>query len=166
MEAERAKCVVMHNNRVLVGVVFLGSFFAAFAAVCFALIGLDALLPMDSFHWDRSINALTWGVAALSTLTTCPWLWRMGRSMAYNEARLDQHGVSFRFGTKKKHDELQLEWDQITSIRYSRSGNNQVYRVTGEDGSEAKFTSYTFFRPKKLAKLIAARTGRAIEKGK
>lgn len=165
MEAARAKCVVMRNSRILVGVVFLGSLFAAFGAVCFALIGLDALLPMNGLHWDRVFNALMWGVAALSTATSCPWLWKMGRSMAYNEARLDLRGVDFRFGTKKKSDELFLAWDQITAIRYSRSGNNQVYRVAGSDGSEATFTSYTFFRPKKLAKLIAARTGRAIEKG-
>jgi len=33
-----------------------------------------------------------------------------------------------------------------------------------ENGSQAAFFSYTFFRPGKIARLIAARTGQAIQK--
>jgi hypothetical protein len=35
--------------------------------------------------------------------------------------------------------------------------------VIGKDGSEARFSSYTFFRPKHVLRLIAERTGLAIQ---
>jgi hypothetical protein len=57
-----------------------------------------------------------------------------------------------------------LDWGNVASISHRRSGNNQIYTVTAADGSTATFTSYTFFRPKKVARLIAARAGLSIEK--
>ena len=45
----------------------------------------------------------------------------------------------------------------------TKSAKAQQYFVQGTDGSEARFSSYTFFRPKKVARLIAARTGLTIQ---
>ena len=71
---------------------------------------------------------------------------------------------SHKPGTKKNPSDLFLAWDQIAAIKFKRIGNAQQYYVLGKDGSEARFSSYTFFRPKKIARLIADRTGLTIQK--
>ena len=165
IEAERAQWVVVRNSRFLLGVVFAASLAAAFMAACFALIALSVLVPVHGMSFSRLANASSWAFAGLCTFLSCPWLWKMGKIMAHNEARLDSRGVDFLFGSSKAPRELFLAWDQIDSIRNRRSGNSQVFTVTARDGSEAMFSSYSFFRPRKLARLIAARAGRTIEKG-
>jgi hypothetical protein len=94
----------------------------------------------------------------------CPRLWALGRAMAGYQVDLDGRGVKFSLGTKKKPAELFLAWDQIAAIKYRRTGNVQQCWVEGTDGSEATFSSYTFFRPKKVARMIAERAGLAIAK--
>jgi hypothetical protein len=94
----------------------------------------------------------------------CLRLFSLGRAMAGYQVRLDNRGVEFSLGTKKKPAELFMEWGQIAAIKQMRVGNAQQFWVEGTDGSEARFSSYTFFRPKKVARLIAARTGLAIQK--
>ena len=71
--------------------------------------------------------------------------------------------MDFNLGTKNKPSNLSLTWDQIAAIKHKRVGNAQQYFVQGTDGSEARFSSYTFFRPEKVARLIAARTGLTIQ---
>jgi len=160
METQRSHWMVLRNSRLLVGLMYFGSLGSAFMAVCFALVALGELFP---FHWSNLLSVLTCAAAALGSLSSVPWLWGMGRKMAHCEARLDSRGVDFRFGTKKDPEELFLPWEKVASIQRRRDGNNFVYTVGGSDGSEASFSSYTFFRPGRLAKLIAARTGVAIE---
>lgn len=164
IEAQRSQWVVVRNSRFLVGLVFIGSLAGVFMAICFALIALDALLPFSSFSFARLFNAVSWMFAALFSFTSCPWLWSMGRKIAHNEARLDSRGVDFQFGTQKAPQELFIAWDKVAGLQYCRSGNNRIYTVTGTDGSEATFSSYSFFRPRKLAKMIAARAGLSIKK--
>ena len=94
----------------------------------------------------------------------CPWLWKMGRAMLGYQILFDSRGVNFNLGSKKKPSDLFLAWDQIAAIKYKRVGNVQQYFVQGRDGSEARFSSYTFFRPRKIARMIADRTGLTIQK--
>jgi hypothetical protein len=77
---------------------------------------------------------------------------------------MDVRGAMFNLGTKKRPSDLFLAWDQIAAIWQKRVGNAQQFYVQGRDGSEARFSSYTFFRPKKVARLIAERTGLPIQK--
>ena len=49
-------------------------------------------------------------------------------------------------------------------VRRRRGGRSQRFWVLGKDGSQAMFTSYTFFRPKKVARLIGERAGVEIQK--
>ena len=160
----RAKPVAVRNSRFLIGVTLVGSVFAIFMALCMALIAFSALFPLSGLTLARTWNALGWSFSACATGWMCPWLWKQGLSMANCEVRLDDRGVEFCLGTKKSPQELFLAWERIAAIKYKRVGNNQVYRVIGTDSSEAQFTSYTFFRPKKLARLIADRTGQSIQK--
>ena len=86
--------------------------------------------------------------AALAMGTMCPWLWKLGRAMAGYEVRMNDRGVEFILGTKKIPSNLSLAWNQIAAIKHKRIGNAQQYWVQGTDGSEARYSSYTFFRPK------------------
>ena len=84
--------------------------------------------------------------------------------MADHRVTMDSRGAIFNLGTKKQPADLFLAWDQIAAIWHKRVGNAQQYYVQGKDGTQARFSSYTFFRPKHVARLIAERTGLAIQK--
>ena len=164
IEFNRAKPVVLRNSRFLCWVTMSGSFFAAIMGVCMVLVVFSQVFPLSDLNADRGWSAFKWALSACAMGYMSPWLWSLGRKMANYEVKLDSRGVDFNLGTKKKPQELFLAWDQISAIKHKRVGNVQQYFVFGTDGSQAIFTSYTFFRPKKVARLIASRTGQAIQK--
>jgi hypothetical protein len=125
---------------------------------------LSLVFPLSDLTLDRGRDASLWLLYATISACSCPWLWIVGRAMAGYRLRLDSRGVEFNLGTKKKPSNLFLAWDQISEIRRRRMGANRQYVVHGIDGSEAIFSSVTFFRPNKVARLIAARTGLTIQK--
>lgn len=159
----RGKPVVLRNSRFLVGVTMSGGAFAAIMAAGMVFAVFSVLLPLSDITAVRGWAALKWAICAIAVGFMCPWLWNVGRYMAAHEVRLDSTGVDFNLGTKKKPQNLALAWEQIAAIKHKRVGNIQQYCVQGTDGSEARFTSYTFFRPKKVARLIAAGAGLTIE---
>jgi hypothetical protein len=163
IEINRAAPVVLRNSKFLVGVTMTGSCFAAIFVVCMVLMVFSLLSPLSDLNVARGWSALKWAISALAMGYMCPWLWNLGRAMAGYQVRLDSRGVDFNLGTKNKPSNLFLTWDQIAAIKHKRVGNAQQYFVQGTDGSEARFSSYTFFRPKKVARLIAARTGLTIQ---
>jgi hypothetical protein len=163
IESNRAKPQVLRNSQFLVGVTMIGSIFAAIFAVCMVLMVFSLVFPISNLSASNGWSAFRWGIAALAFGYGCPWLWR-ARVMAGYRVILDSRGVNFNLGTKKKPSDLFLAWNQIAAIKHKRVGNAQQYFVQGKDGSEARFSSYTFFRPKKVARLIADRTGLAIQK--
>ena len=156
----RATPVAIHNSRLLIGFNMVCSILFGVFAVCMALM----VFSIYSSGGSRDLfSALRWGVAALAFGYACPRFWKLARAMAGYKATMDSRGVLFNLGTKKQPSDLFLAWDQIAAIRHKRVGNAQQYLVIGRDGSEARFSSYTFFRPKKVARLIAERTGLAIQ---
>jgi hypothetical protein len=112
----------------------------------------------------RAISALERAVGALAMVYMCLQLWNLGRVMQGYQVLLDSRGVTFNFGTKKKPADLFMPWDQVYAITLKRDVNVQRCTVHGSDGSQATFSSYTFFRPKKIARMIAERAGVAIQK--
>jgi len=163
MEMYRATPVVLVNSRLLIAVTMFGSIISAFFAVCMALM-VFSIFSTGGSSGGNLYNALWWGFGALAFGYGCPRLWILARAMANYKIILDGRGAMFNLGTKKQPSDLFLAWDQIAAIRHKRVGNAQQYYVLGRDGSEARFSSYTFFRPKKVARLIAERTGLAIQK--
>jgi hypothetical protein len=163
IEINRATPVVLRNSKFLVAVTMTGSCVAAIFAVCMVLMVFSLVFPLSALNAARGWSALKWAISTLAMVYMCPWLWNLGRAMAGYQVRLDSRGVDFNLGTKKKPSNLFLTWDQIAAIKHKRVGNAQQYFVQGIDGSEARFSSYTFFRPKKVARLIAARTGLTIQ---
>ncbi len=164
IESIRAIPVALHNSRLLIGVTMIGSLFAGFFAVCMVLMVFSIFSSSGGLSGGNALSAAQWGCGGLIFGYMCVWLWKLARAMAGYRVSLDSRGVEFNLGTKKKPADLFLAWDQVTAIKHKRVGNAQQYWVLGSDGSEARFSSYTFFRPKKVARLIAERTGLAIQK--
>ena len=161
---KRATPLVLRNSRFLCGVTMFGGLFAAVMSVCMVLMVISLMFLQGGLSAGKGFTALQWGVSALATACMCPWLWKMGRAMACYRVVMDGRGVTFNLGTKKNPADLLLAWDQIAAIEFNRTGNIQRCCVSGKDGSEARFSSYTFFRPKKVARLIAGRAGLTIQK--
>lgn len=162
----RAKTVVVRNSRILLGFLFLLSVAAAFISLCMLLMVCSILFPTEQTPWNftRISNSVSWLFGAFFIGLLCPFMWKMGSAMARSRAQVGERGVEFRMGTKKKPADLFMAWETVASIRRKRVGNAYQFTVAGRDGSVAQYTSYTFFRPAKVARLIAERTGLAIEK--
>lgn len=164
IELNRARPMVLRNSRFLCWVTMSGAFFAAIMSVCMALVVFSIFSTNGGLKAANAWNAAQWGFGVLAFGYMCPWFWKLGRRMLNYRAELDSRGVKLILGTEKKPAELFLEWDQIAAIKGRRSVNVQQFWVQGRDGSEARFSSYTFFRPKKVARMIAERTGLSIQK--
>ena len=164
MESSRFKPVVLRNSRFLCWLTMSGSLFAAVMSIGMLLMVFSLVFPTGKLNADRGWGGVGWGIAALALGFMCPRLWALGRAMAGYRVYLDGRGVAFSLGTKKAPAELFLAWDQIAAIKYKRAGNMQQCWIEGTDGSEATFSSYTFFRPKKVARMIAERAGLSIAK--
>ena len=119
----------------------------------------------------RNSRILLWMAMSLSIAgalvmsSLCFYLWSRVRPMAGYKVYLDSRGVNFSLGTKKAPAELFMAWDQISAVKTKRAGMAQQYWVEAKDGSEARFSSYVFLRPRKVARTIAKRAGLAIQKG-
>ena len=164
MASKRASTIVLHNSKILCGITLLGSLFAALIGAGMLVVALTQLFPDNGFHLSALWSALTWVVAGLSMLYLCARFWQLGRNMAGYQVQLDPLGVSFKLGTRKKPSDLVMPWDEISAVKRRRIGNAQQFWVQGKTGSEARFSSYTFFRPKKVARMIAERAGLTIQK--
>jgi hypothetical protein len=162
----RSKTVVVRNSRILLGFIFFWSIASACLSLCMLLLVGSIVFPTQKTQWnvDRIWSAVSWFFGAFFIGQLCPFLWKMGSKMRHCRARMDEHGVEFHLGTKKKPVDLFMTWEAITSIRRKRLGNAYQFTVAGRDGSMAQYTSYTFFRPTKVARLIAERTGLTVEK--
>jgi hypothetical protein len=158
----RATPVVVVNSRFLIGITMLCSIFFGLTAVCFVLV-LFSTFSSGGSGGGNLFSALRWGGFALFFGYLCPRIWKLSLAGIHHKVTMDTNGAMFNLGTKKQPADLFLAWDQIAAIRHKRVGNAQQYSVFGRDGSEARFTSYTFFRPKKVARLIAERTGLPIQ---
>jgi hypothetical protein len=163
IEINRAQPVVVRNSRILIGATLIMSLCAAFIAACLLLLAMSMFFPLSDLTLDRARSGTLWMLYATISGCSCSWLWSLGRAMASYRVQLNSRGVEFKLGTQKRPSNLFLAWDQISAIKRRRVGNAQQYIVLGADGSDAVFSYSTFFRPKKVARLIAARTGLTIE---
>lgn len=163
MESYTPRPIVFRNNRFLIVIVLIGSAVSVFLAACMLLMALSMFFPWHGYTFDRANRALGWLLGTVSCLFMAQWLWRLGHLMAHYEARLDDKGVDFSLGTKRSPKELFFAWDDIAAVKRQKTGRVQNYIVVGSDESYVKFTSYNFFRPEKLAHVIAARARLAIQ---
>ena len=164
LEFNRAAPLVLRNNRFVCWVTMCGSFFAALMAACMVLMVFSLVFPLNALTVSRVGGTVNWTVGALAMSYMCVRLWNLAHDMAGYQVYLDGRGVAFSLGTKNKPAELFMPWEHISAVKRKRSGNVQQYWVETTDGSEARFSSYTFFRPRKVATIIAERAGLVIER--
>ena len=143
-----------------------GSIAGAFLAACMVLMAFSMVFPLSDLTLARGISAGNWFASALVMSSLCFYLWSLVRPMAGYKVYLDSRGVNFSLGTKKAPAELFIAWEQISAVKTKRVGMAQQYWVEAKDGSEARFSSYVFLRPKKVARAIAKRAGLTIQKGR
>lgn len=163
IEFKRAIPRVLRNSRILCWTTLVCSIAVAIMGVCMLLMVFSLLFLQGSINFGNVIAASQWGLGALSMLLMCRWVWNMGRAMAEYRIKLESRGITFNLGTKKRPSDLFLPWDQITAIKRQRIGNTQQFSVEARDGSEARFSAYTFFRPRTVALQIAERAGLGIQ---
>ena len=95
------------------------------------------------------------------------WLMAMSQVYLWRQAKLDgallgsarQHGAHFRLGNTRRRKEVFMPWNGIEAVHYKRIQNTQKFTILGTDTSTVTFTSYSFYRPKRVAHLIAERAG-------
>jgi hypothetical protein len=162
--SHRAKTIVLHNSRLVCWLTMGMGVCSAFIGVCMMLMIFSLLTPISAISFMRVLAAAQWALGGLLMCLMCPALWKWGLQMMRKKVKLDERGVDFSLGTKKEPIELFMEWAQVASVKQKRVGNARQFTITGADGSYAQFNSYTFFRPRHVAKMIAERAGLVVQK--
>ena len=161
---ERARTVVLHNSRIVCWGTMGVAVCSLLIGVCMVLMIFSLLSPLSAITFMRVLAAAQWGLGGIMMGTMCPWLWKWASGMLHKKVTLDERGVDFKLGTKKAPQELFMPWDTVASVQQKRMANAQQFTITGTDGSVASFSSFTFFRPKRVARMIAERVGQTIQK--
>jgi len=154
---------VYRNNPVMVGLVFILGGISLFLALCMGILVLATLFPLHGFTFQRFTSLFWWAMGTLVFGGMGPGLWQIGFQLAFAQARMDPRGVAFRLGTRRKPVERFFPWAQTAAVWHKRVGNAQYYGLQGVDGQTVQFSSYTFLRPRKLARTLAARAGRPLQ---
>ena len=162
--ALRAHPVVLHNSRFVCWLTMGMGVISVLLGICMMLMVFSLLVPVSAITLMRVLAAAQWGLGGFLFCCMCPWLWQWGTRMLGFKVKLDERGVDFNLGTKKKPGELFIAWEQIASVQQKRVGNLQEYTILGTDGSHASYSSLTFFRSMRVAKMIAERAGLPIQK--
>lgn len=165
--AIRIRPVVIRNSRILIGLALAGGV-AAFPTS----IGLGVMCCLNIFTEPAGRNTLDrFAVAALCALgawlmaATCVYLWRLGDIMAYCAVRLDSYGAHFRLDSVRDSKETFIAWEDISAVRYKHIAGEQKVTIQGTGDVSAVFTSNLFYRPRKIAQLIASRAGLPVMRG-
>jgi hypothetical protein len=160
----RARHMALHNSRlVCFGMMGLGVC-SMIIGICMMLMVISLIFPLSAISFMRVMAAAQWGLGGLMMCYMCPSLFKWSGAMLHKRVKLDERGADFVLGTKKKPIEIFMPWEEITSIKQQRVGKVQQFTISGTDGSYAQFTSYSFFRPKHIARLIAERAGVTLQK--
>ena len=156
--------IVVRNSRILTGImVLMGGAFLVMAPLLL-LVAIAEIFPLQGFSLGRLIAILTW-VAACAGSASGGWsILRIAREMAHNTAHLDANGVEFTLRSGKTTRQELVRWDHIVSIQQRKAPGNTIFTIAAGDRRVIQFTGYTFYRPRMLARKIAAFSGRPIQK--
>jgi hypothetical protein len=161
--AHGAGTVVLRNSRIVcwmtmgMGVISVG------LGICMMLMVVSLLFPLSAISFMRVLAAAQWGLGGFLMCMMLPWVWKWGRRMLGMHVKLDGRGVDLNLGTKKKPVEMFVEWDQVASVEQERVGRIWKFTITAKDGSWASYTTNTFFRSKRVARMIAERAGLTVQ---
>jgi hypothetical protein len=160
----RARTVVLHNSRIVCWMTMGMGIISTLLGVCMVAMCISLLFPVSAITFMRVLAAAQWGLGGLMMCLMLPWLWKWGATMLSSRVKLDARGVDFKLGTAKPAGALFMAWEDVAVVQQRRIGKVQEYTILGKDGSRASYTSYTFFRPTRVARKIAERAGLTIQK--
>lgn len=160
-----ARPMLVRNSRILIGLSFLGSAAALCVSLCMAVLACSSIFPLHAINFDRIAAAFLWTLFAWIMAMSQVFLWRQGRSMANCSVLLDNSGAHFKLEGRRDSREVFLPWNGIAAVHHKRIPDAQKFTILGADTSTVTFTSSNFYRPKRLARLIAARAGLPLLKG-
>jgi hypothetical protein len=164
-EPGSVRTALVRNSRVLIGLTFLGSAAAFAICLCMAALSLSSIFPLHAINFDRAAAAFLWAVGAWIVAASNVFLWRQGRVMAHCSVLLDNHGAHFKLGDTNDAEEVFMPWNGIAAVHHKRIPDAQKFVILGKDTSIVTFTPNNFYRPRKLAHLIAARAGLPVLRG-
>ena len=130
-----------------------------------AVLACSSIFPLHEINFDRIAAACLWAAGAWIMAMSQVFLWRQGRMMAHCWVLLDNSGAHFRLGGTNDEEEVFMPWNGIAAVHHKRIPNAEKFTVLGTDTRTVTFTSYSFYRPKKVARLIAARAGLTVLRG-
>jgi hypothetical protein len=156
---------LLRNNRVLIFLTFLGSITALGASLCMVVVALMSFLPFGALNMDRFAAGALWLLGAWLMAMSQVFLWRQGNLMTQCSVLLDTRGAHFMLGNTTGDKEVFMPWNGIEAVHYKRIENTQKFTILGSDTSIVTFTSYSFYRPRRVARLIAERAGLPLVRG-
>jgi hypothetical protein len=154
---------IFKNNRVFATVVSMVGVLMMFLGLVLEVAGVYKLFhtPESAAKQAGSIAILTLGVTVVLLLSLL--VWSVGRSMKFYQVSFEPGGARFRLGDEKKPQVTYFAWNEITGVYFKRGYNMQYGMSKRADGSKLDISSYTFFRVKKLMKMIAERSGQEMQ---
>ena len=165
IESLRVRPVLLRNSRVLIVLTFFSSIAALCIGTCMAILAISSVFPLHTINFDRISAAALWGFGAWLMAMSQVFLWLQGHLMSRCSVLLDSYGVHFKLGATADAKEVFMPWNGIEAVHYKRIPNAQKFMVLGTDTSAVTFTSYSFYRPKRVARLIAERAGVPLLRG-
>ena len=162
MTNDSTQATVFRNHRFLIGMVKFSGIVALVLGAGFFFAGLVKVFHTPGTAAHRLAGVLGVSIGAAFTVGLSVYMWNQGGRMAFYQVKFENEGLRFRLGTEQNPREEFFAWEQIAAVEYKRVINTQYGSVVGKDNTLVQFSSYTFFRPKKLVKLIAARAGQSI----
>jgi hypothetical protein len=159
MSNDSQQPIIFRNSRFFTGMVKFSGVVTLIMAAIFFFAGLVRVFHTPESVLHKSAGFLGVLIAAAFTVGLAIYMWAQGGRMAFYQVEFDNEGLRFRLGTEQQPQEEFFAWDRIAAVEYERIVNIQSGSVVGTDDRLLQFSSNTFFRPKKLVNLIAARTG-------
>jgi hypothetical protein len=160
----RARTVVLRNSRFVCYLTMSMGVIAVILGICMVLEGGSLMFPVSAITFMAVLSGAQWILGGVMMCAMCPWAWKWGTRMLSVNVKLDAKGVDFNLGTKKKPDEFFMAWEQVAAVQQKRAGKVWQYIILGKNGDYATYSTYTFFRPTHVARMIAERAGLTVQK--
>lgn len=156
---------LLRNNRVLIFLTYLGSIASLFISLSLVFIALSTIFPLGGITRDRLAAGALWVLGAWLMAMSQVFLWRQGNLMSHSSVLLDRFGAHFKLGNTVNEREVFMRWNEIEAVQYKRIENAQKFTILGTDLSAVTFTSNAFYRPRRVARMIAERAGLPLVRG-
>ena len=153
----QTKTILIRNNRLAVGHLFLAAILCMLATPCAIVVALMFLFPHGKLSFNRMYEVVAWACGAYLLGNLGLFLYRQASNMLHNRVRLNETGVTFEIVSGKLASEEFFAWEDIRAVTCRRIAHVCVCTVQGSRGRVLGFDSYTFLRPKHIARLITSR---------